>query len=144
MFQVNLAGTADLDFNSLPVQRADILERILVFLHAKNPASVFHIYGWMRPEPLIQWFACFGASFHETLLSNISFHSAWPRGARPLTFPARVNADTVSIRNKYYILFTGSEGDAANWVLAFQSGAWLSPLRGTVPVAWWWILHLLD
>jgi len=144
MFQVNLAGSDDLKIDSLAPPRFDILERIVSYLHAKNPSSIFHIYGWIRPEALTQWFAYFGASFHETLLGNLSWHSAFPVPARALTRPSMVRADTIQVRNKYYLLFLGSEGDASNWVFSFQSGAWLSPKRGTVPVGWGWNLSLLN
>ena len=77
-FQVNLAGTGDLDLSSMPAARADILERILEFMQGENPINVFHIYGWIRPEPMTQWFACFGVSFRETLLGNLSWHSSFP------------------------------------------------------------------
>lgn len=143
MFQVNLAGTNDLDLNSMPPARADILENVLNFLHSKNPHSIFHIYGWIRPEPMTQWFAQFGSSFHETLLGNLSWHSAFPVNNSSLVPPSAVNSDTVQVRDKYYLIFIGSEGDASNWNFSFQSGAWLSAQRGTVPVNWGWNLHLL-
>ncbi len=144
MFQVNLAGTDDLDLNSMPTPRADILENILNFMHAKNPNSIFHIYGWIRPEPMTQWFAQFGSSFHETLLSNLSWHSSFPVDNISLMPPSAVNADTVTVREKYYLIFIGSEGDASNWNFGFQSGAWLSAQRGTIPINWGWNLHLLN
>lgn len=144
MFQVNLAGTDALDLNSMPAPRADILERVLNFLHAKNPATIFHIYGWIHPEPMTQWFALFGSSFHETLLGNLSWHSSFPIAPRSFVPNSTVNPDTVLLRNKHYIVFVTSEGDASNWVLGFHAGAWLSPQRGTVPVAWGWNIHLFN
>lgn len=142
MFQVNLAGTDDLDLNSMPPARADILERVLNHMHARNPSSIFHIYGWIRPEPMTQWFAHFGSSFHETLLGNLSWHSSFPVAPRQYIPPSRVDPDTIPLRNKHYLLFVSSEGDASNWVMSFQSGAWLSPRRGAVPIGWGWNLHL--
>ncbi len=144
MYQVNLAGTDDLDLNSMPVPRADILERALTFLHGRNPSSIFHIYGWIRPEPMTQWFAFFGSSFHETLLGNLSWHAAFPVAPRSYLRPSAITPDTAALRDKYYILFVGSEGDASNWHMSFQSGAWLSPARGTVPIGWGWNLHLFQ
>jgi hypothetical protein len=144
MYQVNLAGTADLDLNSMPVARAGILERVLTYLHERNPSSIFHIYGWIRPEPMAQWFAFFGASFHETLLGNLSWHAAFPVAPRAFLRPAAIAPDTASLRDKYYVLFVGSEGDASNWHMGFQSGAWLSPSRGSVPIGWGWNLHLFQ
>lgn len=144
MFQVNLAGTGDLDLNSMPVARADILENILNFMHSKNTNSIFHIYGWIRPEPMTQWFAQFGSSFHETLLGNLSWHSSFPANSLTLIPPSIVNADTVQVRDRYYLIFIGTEGDASNWNFSFQSGAWLSSQRGTLPVNWGWNLHLLN
>jgi len=144
MFQVNLAGTDALDLNSMPVPRADILERVLNHLHAENPATVFHIYGWIHPEPMTQWFAFFGSSFHETLLGNLSWHASFPVPPRQYIPRSRVDPDTVLLRNRHYLLFVSSEGDAANWVMSLQAGAWLSPARGSVPVAWGWNLHLFD
>ena len=142
MFQVNLAGTDALDLNSMPGPRADILERVLAYLHGKNPASVFHIYGWIQPEPMTQWFAWFGSSFHETLLGNLSWHSSFPVAPRTYELPARASADTAELRDRHYLLFVGSEGDASNWTFGFQSGAWLSSQRGSVPLGWGWNLEL--
>ncbi len=144
MFQVNLAGTDDLDLFSMPAARADILEYVLNFMHTKNPNSIFHIYGWIRPEPMTQWFAHFGSSFHETLLGNLSWHSSFPIQQRLFIPKSFVNPDTISVQNKYYIIFVGTEGDASNWNFSFQSGAWKSPQRGTIPIAWGWNLHLLN
>lgn len=144
MFQCNLAGTADLDFNSLPVLRANAIESILTYLHSKNQNTIFHIYGWMRPEPLIQWFMFFGASMHETLLSNLSFHSSFPIETRQYIPPSNIDSNSVSLEQKYYIVFIGSEGDAGNWNIGFQSGAWMSPKRGQVPVNWAWNLEMFN
>lgn len=144
MFQVNFAGTDDLDFNSLATAKADRLEFILNYLHGLNPSQLFHIYGWIRPEPLAQWFAYFGASFHETLLANISFHKSFPVVQGVYTPPAAVNPDTLQLQNKYYIVFIGTEGDAGNWVFGQQAGAWQSAQRGAVPLGWGWNLHLLN
>lgn len=144
MFQVNLAGNNDLKLDSMPVPKADILENVLNYLHGKNPNNIFHIYGWIRPEPMTQWFAYFGASFHETLLGNLSWHSAFPVKARTFVPPSRIDPDTVTVEDKYYLLFVGTEGDASNWQFSFQSGAWLSPRRGSVPITWGWNLHLFE
>lgn len=144
MFQVNLAGPSSLDLNAMPVAKADILENSLTYLHNQNPGSIYHIYGWIQPEPMTQWFAFFGASFHETLLGNLSWHSSFPVPSRTFTPKSKNGLDTVSLQNKYYILFLGSEGDASNWVAGFQSGAWLSAQRGNVPVGWGWNLHLFE
>ncbi|MBZ0199501.1 MAG: hypothetical protein K8H86_06510, partial [Ignavibacteriaceae bacterium] len=144
MFQVNLAGTDGLDLNSMPSARADILETTLNFFHSKNPNSIFHIYGWINPEPMVQWFATFGSSFHETLLGNLSWHSSFPVFGRLYIPNSTVRSDTSFVRNKYYIVFIGTEGDAGNWNIGFQSGAWLSSQRGEVPVGWGWNLHMMD
>jgi len=144
MFQVNLAGTSSLDLNSMPVAKADILENVMTYLHDQNPSTIYHIYGWIRPEPMTQWFAFFGASFHETLLGNLSWHSSFPVKLREYIPKSKIGLDTLSLQNKYYILFVGSEGDASNWVVGFQSGAWLSTQRGNVPIGWGWNLHLFE
>ncbi|NLH62282.1 MAG: T9SS type A sorting domain-containing protein [Ignavibacteriales bacterium] len=144
MFQVNLAGTDGLDLNSMSVSKADILENVLTYLNTKNSDRIFHIYGWIQPEPMTQWFAFFGSSFHETLLGNLSFHSSFQVEQQYFIPKSKVDPDTVEPDNKYYIIFIGSEGDAANWVVGFQSGAWFSADRGKVPVGWGWNLHLFD
>lgn len=144
MFQVNLAGTEDLNFNSLPSAKAELLERLLVYMQGKNPADIFHIYGWMRPEPLTQWFATYNASFHETLLGNLSWHTSFPDSGEPLTLKSKINGDTVQVRDKFYLLLLSSEGDASNWVAGLQSGAWVSSDRGAVPFGWGINLHLLS
>lgn len=144
MFQVNLAGTDDLNFNSLSSGKAEIIEYVLNFIHQKNSDRIFHIYGWMRPEPMVQWFACFGASFHETLLGNLSFHSSFPLNKEEFIPKSKVDPDTVNLENKHYIIFVASEGDASNWVVGFQSGAWFSVDRGKIPIGWGWNFHLFD
>lgn len=145
MFQVNLAGTDDLDLNSMPAARADVLENTLNYLKQKNNGKIFNIYGWIHPEPMNQWFAFFGSAFHETLLGNLSWHSSFPVGEREYIPAAMVNPDTINLDpNKRYITFIGTEGDAGNWVIGLQSGAWLSSMRGGVAVNWGWNLHLLD
>ena len=146
MFQVNFAGNppGGVNFNALPTARADLLERLFTFMHSKNPDRIFHVYGWMDPEPMVQWIATFGGAFHETLQNNISWHATFPVQPRPLRPPAQTAPDQVQLENKYYLVFISSEGDASNWVLTFQAGAWLSPRRGSVPVSWGWNLHLFD
>lgn len=144
MFQVNLAGNHDLKLDSLPTPKAVIVENILEYFHQQNPNTIFHIYGWIRPEPMTQWFAYFGASFHETLLGNLSWHSSFPVHDRTYVPRSLVDSDTMVVENKYYLMFVGSEGDASNWQFSFQSGAWLSPKRGSVPITWGWNLHLFE
>lgn len=146
MFQMNLAGTDPYSakFETLPDRRSELIEQVLTYLHSKNRQSIFHIYGWVTPEPVIQWFAFFGASFHETLLSNLSWHSSFKVNVKQFSRSSIVNPDTVSLSDKYYVLFISTEGDAGNWNLGFQSGAWLSPDRGKVPIGWGWNLELLN
>lgn len=145
MFQLNLAGTHELQFSSLSDTKAQKLERVMGYLRDSRPNQVFHVYGWMRPEPLVQWISAWGGSFHETLLANLSWHHSFP--ADP-TFdyqrPSLLKPEEVSLDNKYYVLFIASEGDASNWVAGFQGGAWLSPIRGEVPLGWGFNLHLFD
>ncbi len=146
MFQLNLAGNppGGVNFYALPTARADLLDRLFTFMHDVNPQRLFHVYGWIDPEPLVQWIATFGGAFHETLQNNISWHATFPVEQRPLIPPAQVTPEQVQLENKYYVLFIGSEGDASNWALTFQAGAWLSPKRGSVPISWGWNLHLFD
>ena len=145
MFQMNLAGTESLNFNSLSSAKAEKIEQVMNYLRTAFPAEVFHVYGWMRPEPLVQWISAWGGIFHETLLGNLSWHHIYPAlSGFDYNRPSVIDPDSVNPGDKYYVLFIGSEGDAGNWVTGFQSGAWLSPVRGQVPVAWGWNLHLLD
>lgn len=146
MFQVNLAGTDPYSakFETLPDRRAELLEQILNFMHSRNPQTILNIYGWMTPEPVIQWFAFFGASFHETLLSNMSWHASFHVAQNVYKRSSIVDPDTISLSDKYYLLFLGSEGDAGNWNFGFQSGAWLSTERGNVPIGWGWNLELMN
>lgn len=145
MFQLNLAGTEDLRFTSLSDEKAAKIERVMNYLKAKRPNEIFHVYGWMRPEPLVQWISAYGGSFHETLLSNLSWHHAFP--ANPnfnYQRAADQNFTNVQLENKYYILFIASEGDAGNWNLGFQGGAWQSATRGQVPLAWGFNLQMFE
>lgn len=145
MFQMNLAGTESLNFYSLSDTKAEKIEQVMTYLRNSHPSQVFHAYGWMRPEPLVQWVSAWGGIFHETLLGNLSWHHSFPADSNfEYNRPSAINPEEVSPEEKYYVLFIGSEGDAGNWVTGFQSGAWLSPTRGEVPVGWGWNLHLLE
>lgn len=145
MFQLNLAGTEDLRFTSLSDEKAAKIERVMNYLKAKRPNEIFHVYGWMRPEPLVQWISAYGGSFHETLLSNLSWHHAFPVDANfNYQRPANPDFSNVQLENKYYVLFIASEGDAGNWNLGFQGGAWQSATRGQVPLAWGFNLQMFE
>lgn len=145
MFQLNLAGTEDLRFTSLTDEKAAKIERVMNYLKTKRPNEIFHVYGWMRPEPLVQWVSAYGGSFHETLLSNLSWHHAFPVDSNFIYHrPADQNFEAVPLENKYYVLFIGSEGDAGNWNIGFQGGAWQSATRGQVPVAWGFNLQMFE
>ncbi|OPZ01714.1 MAG: hypothetical protein BWZ11_01478 [Bacteroidetes bacterium ADurb.BinA395] len=99
----------------------------------------------MRPEPLVQWISAWGGSFHETLLSNLSWHHVFPVDANfSYQRPADINPELVSLEDKYYVLFISSEGDAGNWNIGFQGGAWQSTTRGQVPVAWGFNLQMFE
>lgn len=145
MFQLNLAGTEDLRFTSLSDEKAAKIERVMNYLKAKKPNEIFHVYGWMRPEPLVQWISAYGGSFHETLLSNLSWHHVFPVDANyNYQRLADKNFSNVQLENKYYVLFIASEGDAGNWNIGFQGGAWQSSTRGQVPVAWGFNLQMFE
>lgn len=145
MFQMNLAGTESLNFNSLSNEKATKIEQVMQYMQTRVPDSVFHIYGWMRPEPLVQWVSAWGGSFHETLLGNLSWHHIFP--AEPgfeYNRPSFVMPGSQPLENKYYVIFIGSEGDAGNWNFGFQAGAWHSDSRGNVPLAWGFNLHMFE
>lgn len=145
MFQMNLAGTEDLRFTSLSDEKAAKIERVMTYLKEKKPNEIFHVYGWMRPEPLVQWISAWGGSFHETLLSNLSWHHIFPVDANfSYQRPADINPASVTLEDKYYVLFIGSEGDAGNWVVGLQSGAWQSATRGQVPIGWGFNLQMFE
>lgn len=145
MFQLNLAGTEDLRFTSLSDEKAAKIERVMNYLKAKRSNEIFHVYGWMRPEPLVQWISAYGGSFHETLLSNLSWHHAFPVNQNfNYQRPANPDFSNVQLENKYYVLFIASEGDAGNWNIGFQGGAWQSTTRGQVPLAWGFNLQIFE
>lgn len=145
MFQMNLAGTEDLRFTSLSDEKAAKIERVINYLKAKKPNMIFHVYGWMRPEPLVQWISAYGGSFHETLLSNLSWHHVFPVDANfNYQRQADISFASVPLENKYYVLFIASEGDAGNWNIGFQGGAWQSTTRGQVPAAWGFSLQMFE
>jgi hypothetical protein len=145
MFQLNLAGTESLNFYSLSDEKAEKIETVMTYLRDSHPDEIFHVYGWMRPEPLVQWISGWGGSFHETLLSNLSWHHIFPADENyEYARPSAADPDEVELENKHYVLFIGSEGDAGNWVVGFQSGAWHSTARGEVPVGWGFNLHMFD
>ncbi len=142
LFQVNLAGTDALKFTSLPDWKAEIIEDLLKYMRDENGNDIFHVYGWMHPEPLVQWISGYGAGFHELMVGNLSFHHSYQTKS-PLPERKTENTNT-TIEDKHYVMIMGTEGDAANWNIGFQSGAWLSPDRGNTPLAWGFNLHLLD
>ncbi len=145
MFQMNLAGTESLNFYSLSDAKASRIEQVMQWLRNRRPGQLFHVYGWMRPESLVQWISGWGGSFHETLLSNLSWHHVFPANPNFVyNRPTAVVPGTTPLQDKYYVLFLGSEGDAGNWNFGFQAGAWHSVLRGQVPLGWGFNLHLLD
>ena len=145
MFQLNLAGTESLNFYSLSDEKAEKIETVMTYLRDSHPDEIFNVYGWMRPEPLVQWISGWGGSFHETLLSNLSWHHIFPADDDyHYTRPSAVNPEDIELEDKHYVLFIGSEGDAGNWVAGFQSGAWHSFARGDVPIGWGFNLHMFD
>ena len=145
MFQLNLGGTEDLRFTSLSDVKAAKIERVMTYLKEKKPNEIFHVYGWMRPEPLVQWISAWGGSFHETLLSNLSWHHIFPVDADfSYQRASDINPALLTLENKYYVLFISSEGDAGNWNIGFQGGAWKSSTRGQVPLAWGFNLQMLN
>lgn len=145
MFQMNLAGTESLRFSSLSDEKAVMIEKAIGYMKTKQPNVVFNVYGWMYPEPLTQWISALGGSFHETLLSNLSWHHVFPIDTTYTYERASiVNADEVNLENKHYVMFLSSEGDAGNWNFGFQSGAWLSKDRGNVPLGWGFNLHFFE
>ena len=142
MFQLNLAGTHSLQFSSLTDEKAEKIEQVMTYLRDCHPDEIFHVYGWMRPEPLVQWISGWGGSFHETLLSNLSWHHIFPADQNfDYNRPSAIEPEEVELQDKYYVIFIGSEGDAGNWNAGFQSGAWHSAMRGDVPVGWGFNLH---
>jgi len=145
MFQLNLAGTEELRFTSLSDEKAAKIERVMSYMKEKTPNQIFNVYGWMRPEPLAQWISAWGGSFHETLLSNLSWHHAFPVDANfAYKRASDINSATLTLENKYYVLFIASEGDAGNWVIGLQGGAWQSATRGQVPLAWGFNLQMFQ
>jgi len=148
MFMINVGATEPdgLDFSKLLEQRAKLIEDCLKYLSQKNPNKIKHFYGWINPEPLVQWISAYGFSFHEANVPNMSFHSSYPI---PENFifenkSKQLSTEDTILSNKYYVLILGSEGDACNWVNTFQAGAWLSPKRGKIPVNWGWNLHIFE
>lgn len=146
MFQLDLAGNEpnSLNFYSLSERKAQLIENLLNYFHNLNPGALFDIYGWMEPEPLVQWLSAKGATFHESMQANLSWFHAFQV---PDTLPERaslVNPEDLVLQRKYYILFIGSEGDAGSWNVGFQGGAWNSPKRGEVPVGWGFNLHFFE
>ncbi len=145
MFQLNLAGTETLNFYSLSDEKAEKIEQVMSYLLEHNPDNVFHVYGWMRPEPLVQWISAWGGSFHETLLSNLSWHNVFPAETDfDYSRAAVAEAGLRTLEDKHYVIFIASEGDAGNWVTGFQAGAWHSATRGEVPVGWGFNLHMFE
>ena len=120
MFQLNLAGTEDLRFTSLSDEKAAKIERVMNYMKSKRPSEIFHVFGWMRPEPLTQWVSAYGGSFHETLLGNLSWHHVFPAPATKTRRASVVFPADITLENKHYVLFLGSEGDAGRSPFPFS------------------------
>lgn len=146
MFQTNVAGPDDLDFSQFAPWKATILENTFKYLHTKNFNGLFRVYGWLWPEPIVQWIATFGATFQPILIGNLSFHGTFPTPPSTYNRPSLVQdySSVVLDRSKHYVVVIGTEGDSGNWCIGFQSGAWLSAKRGAVPVTWGLNLTLMD
>jgi hypothetical protein len=146
MFQVDIAGSeaGALDFYTLSDDKATLLEDLFYFFRQQNPDSLFHIYGWMQPEPLVQWFSSYGASFHESMQANLSWFHVFPTPAQMPQRASIVQPENLILEDKYYLIFISSEGDAGNWNFGFQGGAWQSSKRGQVPIGWGFNLHFFE
>lgn len=148
MFMMDLGATEPdgLDFSKLPEQRAKIIEDCLKYLKNKYPNKIKHFYGWINPEPLVQWISAYGFSFHESNVPNMSFHSSFPIDStfKFINKSKELSATDTLLEDKYYVIILGSEGDACNWVNTFQAGAWLSNKRGSIPINWGWNLQIFD
>ncbi|QCK16813.1 GxGYxYP domain-containing protein [Mangrovivirga cuniculi] len=145
MFQVDIAGdvAGSPDFYTLPENKAELLERLFSHFKSNNPNKLFNIYGWMQPEPLVQWFSMNGATFHESMQANLSWFHSFPAPQAPER-ASLVDPQDLTLQKKYYILFISSEGDAGNWNTGFQAGAWHSPQRGKLPIGWGFNLHFFE
>ena len=66
---------------------------------------------------------------------NLSLHSRI-RASRPLKQRQAAPADVTLERDKVYVCFILSDGDALHWVNSFQGGQWLREGRGKVPFGW--------
>jgi hypothetical protein len=129
---------------------AKLFDEVMASL--QRPAAVF---GWSEPEDVYcgriskdgNYILCAGApnlSFwarvptasSPILLRPLRKDSPFPRGegGRGVRFPRGEGGR--GVRNKYYVTFQTNEGDTPKIVAGLMGGAWLSPQRGSVPIAW--------
>ena len=93
------------------------------------------IYGWSEPEYLYTERVSRSGNFVMcSAAPNTSFWAKVPVGQN-LRLPAPPPR-TKPLEDKYYLTFQTNEGDTPKILAALMCMGWLSPKRGTVPVAW--------
>lgn len=103
-----------------------------------RPAGV---YGWAEPESGYCDRVSRDGNFVVCAAApNLSFWAKVPVApsapGRPGPAHLPVRPSTKALADKFYLTFETNEGDTPKILAALQGGAWLSPDRGQVPVAW--------
>ncbi|MCY3019735.1 MAG: GxGYxYP family putative glycoside hydrolase [Planctomycetota bacterium] len=98
-----------------------------------NPMA--EVLGWGGDESFwVHKVSFLGKREISAFAANLSFWRGVPLDGE-LKHPC-VEQVQGPVRNKYYVNFLMSSGDAIGIVAGYQHGAWVDPMRGAVPVTW--------
>jgi len=104
------------------------------------------IYGWAEPEENY----CQLVSMHSNYVMcaeapNLSFHHQIPADVSRLRQKSHVDPGRLKLeKDKHYVAFMSSEGDAMKIHTVLHGQAWLNPDRGKVPINWGFQPRMLD
>jgi len=104
------------------------------------------VYGWAEPEHRY----CELVSLHSNYIMcaeapNLSFHHGVPAETARFRQKARLDRSKLRLeRDKYYVAFMTSEGDAMKIHTVLHGQAWLNPDRGKVPINWGFQPRMLE
>jgi hypothetical protein len=117
------------DYPGYPEQ-AKLFDEIMS--HLDRPAG---IYGWSEPEFLYCERVSRGGNFVVcSAAPNTSFWAKVP-ARKDLHLPSPPPRKR-PLEAKYYITFQTNEGDTPKILAGLMSDEWISPKRGSVPIAW--------
>lgn len=104
------------------------------------------VYGWGEPEDTYCQMASMNSNYVMcSEAPNLSFHAKVPFDPSAFRQKSHLNPATLSLaKDKFYVAFMTTEGDALKIHMAFQGGAWHDPERGSVPINWGFQPRMVD